>query len=590
MDTFLFSEKNSHNETDEIILFKDPVTILSCEETRSINNTLELLDDYIKKGFYAAGFLSYETGLYFQEIDTPKKEAFPFILFGIFENFERISMDKVLFSFGEKENNTFSIFNSLYSASENEYTDSIEKIKTHLKDGNTYQVNYTFKYKFDFCGSPLAFFNELWHKQNVPYASFIDTEKWSILSLSPELFFNRSGSAITVKPMKGTIKRGKTLEEDAFNRNRLKNSLKNRAENIMIVDLLRNDLGRISKTGTVLPEELFRIEKYDTLYQMTSTIKAELKNNITWKEIFSNIFPSGSVTGAPKKRTMEIIREIEHEPRRIYTGSIGYITPENNAIFNVSIRTVLIEKATNKGEMGLGSGIIIDSEPRDEYKESILKGSFLTNESSGKFELIETILWESGDYFLLALHLNRLKRSAKYFSFKMIPEKIETALLEKSADFDVYKSYRVRLLLSKNGLFSITYDETSVNKKEILKIAVSDKKTDKNDVYLFHKTTNRALYNEEYEKYKNEGYFDVIFSNIENEITEGAISNIVILKNNEYFTPPLSSGVLDGVYRKFLFESKTLPLKEKVLYLEDLKNADKIFLINSVRKMAEVAL
>ncbi|MGB2630037.1 MAG: aminodeoxychorismate synthase component I [Candidatus Omnitrophota bacterium] len=591
-NTFLFYDTSPGAASRQVLLFQDPVDMIVCHEKSDIARALDHLDKAIMEGYYAAGFLSYELGSYFQEIPLEKTSSFPLLCFGIFSSAKKIPFDRLEDLFHDPKNTqTFEISEGHYSVPRDIYYSDLNHIREHIKDGNTYQVNYTFKYKFGFKGSPRQLFNSLRRTQDVPYAGFIDLDRWSVISLSPELFFRKEGEELTVRPMKGTIKRGKTNKEDNLNRNNLSRSPKNRAENIMIVDLLRNDLGRISETGSVMPAELFSIEKYRTLFQMTSTIRSRLKKDINWGEIFKNIFPSGSVTGAPKKRTMEIIAETEKEPRDIYTGSIGFITPEGDAQFNVAIRTLLIDKNTGAGAMGIGSGIVYDSVPEKEYNESILKGSFLTNpDLSPEFGLIETILWENGEYFLLALHMERLRKSARYFSFPLDEDAALLTLEKTSSFFDRTKRYRVRLVIEKTGEVDISSDPLDPPSGSPVKVTISDKKMDKENLFLYHKTTNRKIYDAELARYKKKGFFDCIFLNSEDEITEGAITNIVIREGKNYWTPAVSSGLLAGVYREHLLRIRKIPLKEKVLRMEDLLKADDIFLINSVRKMVPAEL
>jgi para-aminobenzoate synthetase/4-amino-4-deoxychorismate lyase len=591
-NTFLLYDTDPETLSRQVIIFRDPKDMIFCHNEDEIADCFQKLDKAVLDGYYAAGFLSYELGLYFQEIPFDKKSAFPLFCFGIFPSCEKVPLDKLenKLSCG-KDPCGFHIQNGSYSTRLNDYSSDITRIKEHIKDGNTYQVNHTFKYKFDFGGSPLELFNHLRKTQDVPYAGFIDIDKWSILSLSPELFFRKTGSDMIVRPMKGTVKRGRSTKEDALNRKRLARSAKNKAENIMIVDLLRNDLGRISETGTVRPQELLSIEKYQTVFQMTSTIRSCLKKDMTWQNIFENIFPSGSVTGAPKKRTMEIISQTEKEERDIYTGSMGYIAPSGEAQFNVAIRTILIDKKTGKGAMGIGGGIIYDSIAEKEYSESLLKGSFLTNtDLTPAFDLIETLLWENGEYFLLDLHLKRLKKSADYFSYSFDKKIVKEALEKVSASFDPSKKYRVRLLLKKTGEVSVALSPLLQPTKNPARITVSGEKMRKDNTFLYHKTTNRTIYDREYTRCSAENFFDVIFLNTEGEVTEGAITNIMIQKQKDYWTPPISNGLLGGVYREYLLKSQELPLKEKVLYMEDLLKADKIFLINSVRKIVPAVL
>jgi len=385
--------------------------------------------------------------------------------------------------------------------------------------------------------------------------------------------------------MKGTIARGLRDIEDRQMACRLKKSTKDLSENIMIVDLMRNDLGRISRTGSVRVDNLFNIEKYNTLFQMTSGVRGTLRKGITYLDIFKNIFPGGSVTGAPKIRTMQIIRQLERESRNIYCGALGIIFPENKAVFNMPIRTILLRK--NKGEMGIGSGIVYDSSPEKEYQECLLKAKFLTQRDKS-FQLIETMLWQNR-YVFLKEHLRRLEGSAGYFGFNFNSLKIIRQLAKRENSFKKGKSYKIRFLLDKDG--GIKIENQEILERNLPKekyIAISRYKTDPRDRFLYHKTSRRLLYDPEYQYYFRRGYYDVIFLNNRREVSEGAISNIIIRKGKNYFTPPVSSGILPGIYRAYLM--KKVSVQEKVVLLKDLYAADKIFLCNSVRGLTEVRI
>ena len=343
-------------------LFDDPAFIIRCFKLSEVENCFKQMEAALAKGCYLAGFLSYEAGYAFEPcFHNNKAYDFPLVCFGVYRYHGPHPKDKVDSPRRQPR--------AQRERGEN-YFSALKRIKRQLAAGNSYQVNYTFKLKFDFKGDPFSLYNELIQRQPTPYSAFIETEDFSVLSLSPELFFHKQGEKIKVKPMKGTLGLGKG------NRQRLRRDPKNRAENLMIVDLLRNDLGRIAKTGSVKTTRLFEIEKHPTLYQMTSTVEAEVPENIDLYHLFKNIFPSGSVTGAPKIRTMQIIRELEKEERKIYTGAIGYITPQKDLLFNVAIRTLLIKG--NHGELGIGSGITYASDPQQEWEECRLKARFLT--------------------------------------------------------------------------------------------------------------------------------------------------------------------------------------------------------------------
>jgi para-aminobenzoate synthetase / 4-amino-4-deoxychorismate lyase len=591
-NTFIIFNPATDDTEPYAVVFQNSEDIIVCTDVSQIDESLNRIEKAVSEGYFAAGFLSYELGYHFLDIPFKHKSDFPLICFGIFNSVKKLSLPKLLNIMStQTEPYSFNISRGSFSTPQEEYLQNIKTIKTHLENGNTYQVNNTFRYNFNFAGSILKLFLDLHQSQPVPYGSIVDFGKWNILSLSPELFFQLSDNKMLVRPMKGTIARGATPEEDLANRETLAASSKDRAENIMIVDLLRNDLGKISVPGSVKPEGIFTIEEYNTLFQMTSTITSELKKDISWKEIFTGMFPSGSVTGAPKKRTMEIIQQIENDPRDIYTGSIGYITPSKQALFNVSIRTILIDKDSSKGTLGIGSGVVHDSNPEKEYEECLLKGSFLTKfENSSNFSLIETMLWEDGDYFLLKEHMNRLEKSSKHLGFNFNSKNILKALNDKTDSFDADEKYRVRLLLSRNGEITVQSAPADPLPEEPVKITISTRKIDRYNSLFQHKTSNRSLYNDEFKKCKDEGYFEVLFSNRAGEITEGAISNVIIKVSDRYYTSPPTCGLLPGVYREYLLKNDSFPLEEKALHLEDLENADEIYITNSVMKMVKACL
>jgi para-aminobenzoate synthetase/4-amino-4-deoxychorismate lyase len=405
-----------------------------------------------------------------------------------------------------------------------------------------------------------------------------------IISVSPELFFEIKEKKITAKPMKGTSSRGINIEDDKNQQLFLINSKKDRAENLMIVDLLRNDLGKISRFGSVKLKSLFDIEKYETLFQMTSEIEGELNEEIKFSDVIKNIYPGGSVTGAPKIRTMEIIHELEKEKRKVYTGGIGYIK-KNETKFNLAIRRIVIDQKKGTGELGIGSGIVWDSNPQNEYRELRLKSRFLT-EPAESFELFETMKVESSVIPLLNEHLNRLKNAADFFLFLYSEEKIKYLIREKILELDPNRKYRLKIKISKYGKVNIELGEYPMLPDKI-KVILSDKKINSEDSFRYFKTTNRKLYDEEYLNYSNQGFFDVIFRNEKSQITEGSITNIFIKKNNQWYTPPVEAGFLNGIYRAYLLE-RDKSIIEKNLFEEDFNEADEIKVTNALRGEVKV--
>jgi len=346
-------------------------------------------------------------------------------------------------------------------------------------------------------------------------------------------------------------------------------------------------MGKISEFGSVRLRKLFEVEKYETLLQMTSEIESVLREDISFSDIIKNIFPCGSVTGAPKISTMQIINEIEKEERGIYTGTIGLIH-EDKKIFNVAIRTVQLKKENEnkyKGEIGIGGGIVWDSNPEKEYEEVLLKSNFLLKPFP-YFELIETMRYSNGKFERLDLHLKRLEESASYFLFKFNEEIVIQSLKDKITKYVSSNDYKVRLTLDKWGKVKVEISEIPLTLKEI-KIIISDKIVFSENRFQYFKTTNRELYNSEYRKYSEKGFFDVIFINEKNQVAEGSITNIFINKTGLLYTPPTASGSLPGVFRKSWLQTN-INIKEEILYKDDLLIADEIILTNSLRGKVKV--
>ena len=563
---------------------------------------LQQCEHYTRQGYYLAGWFSYEFGYGLEksikELSPPQDQTILANL-GIYpacQIFDHTTANPNHTRPEKHKEKTYKLNNITLSQSQQEYIEHIRKIKAYILAGDTYQVNYTLKLFFDFPGSKETLYLNLRRNQQVNFAAYIKQKDATIMSFSPELFFRKQDSTITVRPMKGTMSRGCTLTEDQQNSLFLQTDLKNRAENIMIVDLLRNDLGKIAKKGSVQPLSLFDVETYNSLLQMTSTIQAEVDQNTSLVQIFKALFPCGSVTGAPKIRTMEIINELETEIRGVYTGAIGFLDPDGSAIFNVPIRTLVLDG--NKGQMGIGSGIVADSDPAHEWQECLLKGQFLTN-AQKSFELIETLLWQPKQgYQFIIEHGQRLQNSAQYFNFIFsvaqyfaILEKKETELLETS---------RIRITLDREG--NITIQATPCAKPAPFKpnptklssnkkICFATQTVSSRNPYLYHKTTHRDLYNTTWETATKSGYIDTIFTNEKNEITEGCISNLFVFKDNILRTPPLTAGLLPGIFRQILLEKYPEQVREQTLYKEDLLDKKAIVCIgNSVRGLIPVRI
>jgi para-aminobenzoate synthetase/4-amino-4-deoxychorismate lyase len=572
-------------------LFVDPVKIIKVNSFKGVNRAFKDIEECSKR-FYLGGYFAYELGYYFEKDLFKSAGSFhtPLIHLAVF---------KKRFYFNHKTGDTnivnpdvflnrirkesYSLRNLELDIGSREYRSKILKIKDCIRKGDTYQVNFTAKYNFGFTGSAFSLYNELTSQQRVQYSAFCKFGKKYIISLSPELLLKREGSKIYSQPMKGTIARGRSIEQDKENAIKLKASLKDRAENLMTVDLVRNDLGRVSNINSVKVSQAFKVRKYETILQMTSEVKSVLRKGATYFDIFKNIFPGGSVTGAPKIKTMQIIKDLEKTPRGVYCGAIGFISPDKKAAFNLPIRTITIAKSN--GEMGVGGGIVYDSLAKDEFAECKLKAKFLTHRHDD-FKLIETLLWDK-EYKFIKEHLGRLKRSAKYFDFNYHLTDIHRKLKEMTKGFIKGRQYKVRFLFGKEERLESEVLEISPV-KGIRYVVISKHKINPDNLFLYHKTTNRALYDAEYSSYAAQGYFDVIFLNTRGEFTEGAISNLIIQKKNRFYTSPVSSGLLAGIYREYLIKKHAI--KEQVITKDDLISAERVFLCNSVRGLVEVKI
>lgn len=577
-----------------IVEFVDLVKILSLENPLNIERFFDHLQSEVNKGRYVAGFICYEVGYLLEErfqkfIDLKGKFEIPLACFGVYKKvIKRREFNEEVESFSK-----VFLEDLRFNVSEREYVDSVFKIKNYIESGDVYQVNYTFKTKFKLKGLPIDLFKNLLFSQRCEYGFYIEMEDIYILSLSPELFLKKNKENILSSPMKGTAKRGKNLYEDIKLKKFLKTDPKTQAENLMIVDLIRNDLGKICERGSVMVKELFKIKTYPTLHQVISTIKGTLKKEMNLFDIFKALFPCGSVTGAPKIRAMEIIYELEKEPRKIYTGTIGYVTPKGDFLFNVSIRTLLLKRINEniEGEAGIGSGIVWDSEPKKEHEECLLKARFFANPLQ-YFQLIETFLWcPFEENPLLKLHYARLKKSAIYFKFK-IPEVlksfdnfkkfINSEFFKKRLDLE--KKYKARLLLFPSGevrLEFLFYEPW----KEGLKIIFIKRDFDLG-IFHFYKTTVRGPLEENLAKAVKMGFDEVVFFDEKERLLEGSMSSIFLRIDGKLYTPPFKLGIVDGVLRKFLILKKeVIP---KVVTLEDLKRAEEIYIGNAVRGLGKV--
>ena len=408
-------------------------------------------------------------------------------------------------------------------------------VKGYIAAGDIYQANLSFRARFVFAGAPRALYEQLLARSGAGHCGFIDDGERQIVSLSPELFFELSADgAMTVRPMKGTLPRG---ADDEAERAKLAASAKDRAENLMIVDLIRNDLSRIAAPGSVAVSDLFKVETYPTLHTMVSTVTARKRQGIGAAEILRALFPCGSITGAPKIRAMEILRELETSPRGAYCGAVGHFAPDGSARFNVAIRTLTIKGG--EGELGIGGGVVQDSRADSEYAECLLKARFF---EAGRrpVELIETLRWDDG-FVRLKAHLARMEKSASVFGLCFSQAAARAAL--EAAVAGRTGAARVRLVLNEEAGHSASAHDLPPNPGHWT-YRLAETRTDSTDLLLCHKTSWRELYDA-----PHPGSDEVVFQNERGELTEGARSNIFIERGGLLLTPPLGAGVLPGILR-----------------------------------------
>ena len=551
--------------------------LIEARRPEDVADALAQADAAAQKGLWAAGFVAYEAAAGLDEhLAVHRAADLPLVWLALFEGLAP-SPD---LPGGAEE---FRIGPWEPSVSLEDYQRVILAIKEWIASGDTYQVNYTIRLRSAFRGSPEALFARLWQAQGADCCAFIDTGRWAICSASPELFFQLDGDEVVCRPMKGTARRGLWPEQDRQRHRELSCSAKDRAENAMIVDMVRNDVGRIAQSRSVRVRQVFAIEKYPTVYQMTSTVAC--RTEATLPGLFRAMFPCASVTGPPKVRTMQIIRELEPQPRGVYTGAIGYWGPGRRGRFNVAIRTVVIDKPAGRAEYGVGGGIVWDSQGQAEYAECQAKASVLTAQRP-EFELLETLRYDgAGGYFLLEEHLRRLAQSAEYFDFAVDIPAVRRRLADLAAG--LIAPARVRLRVGKQGQAHLeTAPAPAWNRPEPWRLKLADHPVAPEDPFLYHKTTQRRVYDEAFERRGD--CDDVLLWNDRGELTETTRANIVLELDGQRVTPPVSCGLLGGVMRASLLASGQVT--ERVCTLGDLARCRGVHAINSVRGWMKVSL
>lgn len=550
--------------------FDGYIRTLVAETSDQVVSVLEQAEAATRQGLHAVGFVAYEAA---QALNPhlpalPPRDGLPLVWFSLFKNRQCVTVGDGLPA------GATAAPELTPAGSRSDYEIAISRIHTAIEQGETYQINYTFPLQGHWQGNPLQLYRTLLNAQQPAFGAFLDIGSHTIISTSPELFFSIKEGLVTTRPMKGTAPRGRFPAEDQTLREQLQQSSKEQAENLMIVDLLRNDLGQIAQTGSVKTEVLFEVETYPTVHQLTSTVSARLKPETGLVTIFQALFPCGSVTGAPKRRSMEIISQMEQQPRGIYCGAIGYLAPGGEAGFSVAIRTLVLEQQAGLISMGVGSGITWGSDPSAEYAECLNKAAFLRPQPQPR--LLESLLLDEGSYPLLERHLERLCWSAARLGYACNQEQIRQALLDHATGTS--GQHKTRLRLAQDGSYQVESSPLQPPAQP-LKLAVAAAPVDPNDLLLYLKTEQRQRYNQALQKQPEAD--EVLLCNNRGELTEGSFTNLVLKLDGQLVTPPLYCGLLPGVMRRQLLEQGTIT--EQVLYLQDLQRAEEIWLINSVR-------
>ncbi|MBR7800433.1 aminodeoxychorismate synthase component I [Undibacterium fentianense] len=587
---------DTHSQDSRSRFYDDFAFSLPCSKVEDWPLMWQTAQTHLEQGLFVVAVLRYETGAQLQNI-TPRDVEFNFQVTSqllVFRRCQHWTQSEVQSWLQESNKDQFAgIRNLRPNIDQIDFCKAIEKIQTYIAAGDTYQVNYTYRLHFETYGPAASLFQALRQRQPVPFAALIGLPNGAaILSLSPELFVRHQAGHLTTKPMKGTAAASGNQAADLCTADQLRQDPKNRAENLMIVDLLRNDLGRIAQTGSVQVPALFEVQQFTSVLQMTSTIQAQLRPELNLEQIMSALFPCGSITGAPKRRTMEIIREVETEDRGVYTGAIGWFDPPTRPgvigdfCLSVPIRTLVLQPADEqdcrKAVMGVGAGIVFDSRAEEEFEECQLKAKFLTG-LTPSFSLFETIYAKRDSGCRnLKRHLERLQKSATYFGFRFEKQKIETALLEHCRALPNDAEFRLKLTLNFQGEIQIqTASLAPID--DIVSIRISRQICSIPAFFLAHKSTHRAVYDQAWQEAEQQNAFDSIFVNKAGFVTEGGRCNIFIRIGQDWITPPLSDGVLPGVMRAVLLDDRNFNAKEASFTLEQLKNADEILVCNALR-------
>jgi para-aminobenzoate synthetase/4-amino-4-deoxychorismate lyase len=560
--------------------------VLTASAPSDVPALLDALSAETDAGRYVAGYLSYEAGHPFVNLPPPATTDAPVAWFGVYDT--RRAVAPVAVHRGLKRvNGGATVTDVQFGVDRAEYTDAVAAIRRHIRAGDVYQINYTAPVDFRLDGDPRVLYRRLRQRQHVPYGAYLNVGTRRILSLSPELFVRRDGDRVITRPMKGTIRRGRTQVEDEALRDQLADDPKNRAENLMIVDLLRNDLSVCCAPGSVEVPALYQTEPYDTVTQMTSTVEGRLRDGQGLASLLRALFPCGSVTGAPKRRALQLIEDLEPAPRGVYCGAIGMAGPDT-AHFNVAIRTVVLDGAN--GRMGVGSGVVWDSAPDAEYEECKLKTQFLTPSAASAQigdpdhdpRLIETMRFDGVRLPLLDQHVERLAASAAYFGYPFREARFRDKVEGAVRGTDPQTLLKVRATLDRWGRVTVSTAPLNERADGPWRLTVADERVDRADPLFYHKTTHRQVYDRALDAARAVGGDDAILRNHDGEVTEGTYTNLFVREGDQLLTPPVDSGLLAGVYRDYVLDAQP-EAQEQVLTLDDLRAADALFCCNAVR-------
>ena len=557
----------------ERYIFTQPIKELKTRNVTEVADLLAQVESYQEQGYYVVGYVSYEAAPAFEE----KLAVHPAPLLGEYLLYFTVhdSVEKSSIPLTYDEVDMPSNWQEVTSAAD--YEKAIAQIHHHLRQGDTYQVNYTVQLKQELSANPFAIYNRMVVEQEAGYNAYVEHDEMAVISMSPELFFEQNDRELTTRPMKGTTKRGLTDQEDLDQAAWLEQDPKNRSENMMIVDLLRNDMNRLSEVGSEHVERLCQVEQYSTVWQMTSTIKSQVRPDVDLVEVFRSLFPCGSITGAPKIATMEIIKNLEPQARGVYCGTIGILLPNGRRIFNVAIRTIQLHKG--QAIYGVGGGITWDSTWESEYREVHQKAAVLYRKQV-PFQLITTGKISQKHLLFKEEHIDRLRNAGRYFAYPFNPENLLQRIDAECQACHVEKDYRLRISISKSGDIDLCCQELTPLSPAFCQAQLCLQERSLQTPFTYFKTT--------YRPHLTVAKQEKIYHNENGELLETSIGNLILQIAGKLYTPPVNLGILPGIYRQHLLEKGKV--EERVLTLKELAQAEAIYGCNAVRGLYKLSL